>query len=68
MWFFTSEICSTNTLNKKVFSFTDWAWISLHLRRAELDASVKIYYESADREGLVSSILIPNYDLNNFFS
>lgn len=56
MWFFTSKICSVYTLNKKAFSFTDSAWISVHVPRAELDVSVKIYYETADRDGLVSSL------------
>lgn len=68
MWFFRSEICSINTVKKKVFSFTVWAWISVYLRIAKLDVSVKIYFESADRDGLVSSILMPNCDLNNFVS
>jgi hypothetical protein len=68
MWFFTSEICSIYTLNKIVFSFTDSAWISVHAHKAELNASVKIYYETADGDGRLSSPLIHNYDLNNSFS
>jgi len=67
MSFFTSDLCSITTLIRSSVLPIEHEFLSIYVER-NFFTSVKIYYESTDRDGLVSSILIPNYGLNNFFS